>query len=111
MATRESISFLRLMYPWWFARIVYQVGRPAMFDGKRFLPETGTPIWKIERSRTRLAVWLPDPLTVATWMLKSLTTALAAGADWSASVATSEEAMCARSSVPDTDAPAPSRQT
>ena len=45
-----------------------------MFDGKRFLPETGTPIWKIERSSTRLAVWLPDPLTVATWMLKSLTT-------------------------------------
>ena len=56
------------------ARIVYQVGRPAMFDGNRFLPETGTPIWKIDRSRTRLAVWLPDPLTVATWMLKSLTT-------------------------------------
>ena len=45
-----------------------------MFDGKRFLPETGTPIRKMERSSTRLAVWLPEPLTVATWMLKSLTT-------------------------------------
>ena len=44
-----------------------------MFDGNMFLPETGTPIWKIDRSRTRLAVWLPEPLTVATWMLKSLT--------------------------------------
>ena len=44
-----------------------------MFDGNRFLPETGMPIWKMERSRTRFAVWLPDPLTVATWMLKSLT--------------------------------------
>ena len=57
--------------------MVYQVGSPAMFDGNMFLPETGTPIWKIERSRTRLAVWLPDPLTVATWMLKSLTTRVA----------------------------------
>ena len=45
-----------------------------MFDGNRFLPDTGMPIWKIDRSRTRFAVWLPDPLTVATWMLKSLTT-------------------------------------
>jgi len=58
-----------------------------MFDGKRFLPETGTPLWKIERSSTRFAVWLPEPLTVATWMLKSLTTReagaakAAAGAD------------------------------
>ena len=28
----------------WLARIVYQVGSPAMFDGNMFLPETGTPI-------------------------------------------------------------------
>src|SRR6185503_10317657 len=53
--------------------MVYQVGRPAMFDGNMFLPPTGTPIWKMDRRRTRLAVWLPDPLTVATWMAKSLT--------------------------------------
>ena len=45
-----------------------------MFDGKRFFPDTGTPIWKMERSSTMLAVWLPEPLTVAIWMLKSLTT-------------------------------------
>ena len=44
-----------------------------MFDGNMFFPDTGTPIWKMERSRTRFAVWLPEPLTVATWMLKSLT--------------------------------------
>ena len=37
-----------------------------MFEGNRFLPDTGTPIWKIERSSTRFAVWLPEPLTVAT---------------------------------------------
>ena len=56
------------------ARIVYQVGSPAMFDGNMFLPETGTPIRRIDRSSTMFAVWLPEPLTVATWMLKSLTT-------------------------------------
>ena len=61
------------MYPCLLARMVYQVGSPAMFDGKRFLPDTGMPIWKSDRMSTRLAVWLPDPLTVATWMLKSLT--------------------------------------
>ena len=54
--------------------MVNQVGSPAMFDGNMFLPETGMPIWKMERIRTVLAVWLPDPFTVATWMLKSLTT-------------------------------------
>jgi len=36
--------------------------------------DAGTPDSRIDRSRTMLAVWLPDPLTVATWMLKSLTT-------------------------------------
>ena len=45
-----------------------------MFDGNMFLPETGTPISRIDRSSTMFAVWLPEPLTVATWMLKSLTT-------------------------------------
>src|SRR3954470_18164935 len=54
--------------------MVYHVGRPAMFDGNMFLPEAGTPERSIDRSRTMLAVWLPEPLTVAIWMLKSLTT-------------------------------------
>jgi len=39
-----------------------------------FLPETGIPIWKIDRIITELAVWLPEPFTVAIWMLKSLIT-------------------------------------
>ena len=39
--------------------MVNQVGRPAMFEGNMFLPETGTPIWKMARIRTVLAVWLP----------------------------------------------------
>src|ERR671913_640317 len=71
--------------------MVYQVGRPAILDGKRFLPETGTPIWKIDRSSTRLAVWLPEPLTVATWILKSLTRVCDETAAGAAS--RSEEAM------------------
>src|SRR5688572_23329536 len=43
-----------------------------MFEGKRFFPETGIPIWKRARSRVLLAVWLPDPLTVATWIVNRL---------------------------------------
>src|SRR5690349_16150085 len=58
--------------------MVYQVGRPAMFEGKRFLPETGTPIWKMLRSRTVFELWEPEPFTVATWMLMSLTTGFCA---------------------------------
>src|ERR1700733_14897119 len=54
--------------------MVNQVGRPAIFDGKRFLPLIGTPIAKMLFSRTLFADWDPEPLTVATWMLKSLTT-------------------------------------
>ena len=46
--------------------MVYQVGSPAIFDGNMFLPDTGTPDSRIDRSSTILAVWLPDPLTVAT---------------------------------------------
>ena len=78
IATRKSISFLRPTQPCLLARMVNHVGSPAMLEGNRFLPETGMPIWKRRRIRTVLAVWLPEPLTVATWMLKSLTTPPAA---------------------------------
>src|SRR6476646_4962731 len=74
MATRKSISFLRPIQPCLLARIVNQVGSPAIFDGNMFLPDTGMPIWNSERIRTVFAVWLPEPFTVPTWMLKSLTT-------------------------------------
>ena len=74
--------------------MVYQVGSPAMFDGNRFLPETGTPIWKMERIRIMLAVWLPDPLTVATWMLKSLTAREPVGDVAVTWLARSVDAMC-----------------
>ena len=44
-----------------------------MLEGKTFLGATGTPIWKIALVKTRFAVWLPEPLTVAAWMVRSLT--------------------------------------
>src|SRR6185312_11540692 len=53
--------------------MVYHVGSPAMFDGNRFLPDTGTPIWKMLRNSTVFADCDPEPFTVATWMLKSFT--------------------------------------
>src|SRR5271163_3994066 len=59
--------------------MVYQVGNPAILEGKRFFPLTGIPIPNMLLSSTRLADWDPDPLTVATWMLKSLTIFLDAG--------------------------------
>ncbi len=73
IAIRMSISFLRARYPFLLARMVYQVGRPAMFDGNRFLPLTGTPMRKTLFSSTRFADCEPEPFTVAIWMLKSLT--------------------------------------
>jgi hypothetical protein len=43
-----------------------------MFDGKRFLPETGIPIWKSDRRRTVLELCEPEPFAVATWSVTSL---------------------------------------
>ena len=71
---RTPTSRRRAMKPSFEARIVNQVGRPWMLEGKRFLPETGIPIWKIARIRMLFEDMLPDPLAVATWMEKSLTT-------------------------------------
>src|SRR5579864_7570073 len=45
-----------------------------MLEGKTFLGATGMPIRKIALVRTRLEDWLPEPLTVAAWMVRSLTT-------------------------------------
>src|SRR5690349_17683372 len=59
--------------------MVYHVGRPAMLEGNRFLPETGTPIWKMLRSSTVFADCDPEPFTVATWMLKSFILRRSAG--------------------------------
>src|SRR5512133_1176910 len=45
-----------------------------MLEGKRFFPETGTPILKIARKMVLLAVELPEPFLVPTVIEKSLTT-------------------------------------
>jgi hypothetical protein len=37
-----------------------------MFEGNRFFPETGIPIWKMDRMRMLFDDMLPDPLAVAT---------------------------------------------
>ena len=92
MQMRTPTSRRRAMKPSLDARIVNQVGSPWMFDGKRFFPDTGMPIWKMDRRSTRLAVWLPEPLTVATWMLKSLMIRRVAGCaapSWAATSASS----------------------
>src|SRR3954451_20987032 len=52
-----------------------QVGSPSIFEGKTFLPLHGIPIACSARRRTRLADWLPEPLTVPTRIARSLTTA------------------------------------
>ena len=66
IATRNSLSFRRQMYPSFEARIANQDGRPALLEGNRFFPDTGIPIWKMALNRTVFAVWLPEPFTVAT---------------------------------------------
>src|SRR5205085_7683431 len=73
MQTITSTSFLRAIHPSLFARMVNQVGRPAMLDGNMFFPLTGTPIWKIERINTLFDDCDPDPFTVATWIVQSFT--------------------------------------
>src|SRR5262249_34586266 len=74
MQIRTPMSRRRAMNPSFEARTVNQVGSPWMLEGKRFLPETGIPIWKIARIRMLLDDMLPEPLAVATWIEKSLTT-------------------------------------
>src|ERR1700694_2858177 len=44
-----------------------------MFEGKRFLPETGTPMRNIARIRRLLALDEPVPLTLASLTAKSFT--------------------------------------
>ena len=51
---------------------LYQVGRPWMFDGNRFLPETGMPIRKMACISRLFALAEPVPLTLASLKAKSL---------------------------------------
>ena len=51
---------------------MYHVGKPEMLEGKRFFPDTGTPMSKRDCKRIRLADCDPVPLAVAMLMVKSL---------------------------------------
>ena len=44
-----------------------------MFDGKKFLPTTGTPIRKIDFMISAFALAEPEPLTFANLRVKSFT--------------------------------------
>ncbi len=74
MAMTISCSSRRPINPSLLTRMVYQVGRPWMLEGNRFLPETGMPILKMARRMVLLAVELPEPFFVPTMIEKSLTT-------------------------------------
>src|SRR5512145_3043158 len=73
IATTISCSSRRAMKPSLLTRMVYQVGKPWIFDGKIFFPETGMPILNKARINVVFDVWLPEPLTVATVIEKSFT--------------------------------------
>src|ERR1051325_1994241 len=99
MQTMMSTSFLRAIQPSLFARMVNQVGRPAMLEGNMFFPLTGTPIWKIERIRTLFDDCDPEPLTVATWMVQSLTMGRAVVWGSSSTAVMVESDTCGSSSI------------
>src|SRR6202171_3165888 len=71
-ATRMSTLSDRAMWPSGVTRSWYHVGRPSMLEGKTFFGATGMPMWKMALVKIKLAVWLPEPLTVAAWMVRSL---------------------------------------
>src|SRR5688572_8985738 len=73
MATSTWNRPVRAVCPVAFTRISYQVGNPWMLDGKMFLPETGTPMWKIACISRPFALAEPVPLTVPIFSAKSLT--------------------------------------
>ena len=72
MATMRSKSGVRATCPSPLTRISYQVGRPWMFDGKTFFPDTGIPMRKIDCMMRPLALAEPVPLTVPILNAKSL---------------------------------------
>ena len=72
MQTRTCGSRTWPTYPLALARMWNHVGKPSMFEGKTFLPLHGIPIAYRARRMTRLADWLPEPLTVPTRIARSL---------------------------------------
>src|SRR5579875_2030135 len=54
-------------------RTSYQVGRPWIFEGKMLRGVAGTPMRRIARANSRLALAEPEPFTLAKRTTKSLT--------------------------------------
>src|SRR5580692_3468861 len=73
MHTRTWGSRTWQIYPFALARMWNQVGKPSILEGNTFLPLQGIPIAYKARKITRLADWLPEPLTVPTRIARSLT--------------------------------------
>src|SRR6185437_7828292 len=72
IATMRSTPPRRPRYPASDTRTSNQVGRPWMFDGKILRDATGTPMRRIDRANSWLALAEPDPLTLANLTTKSL---------------------------------------
>src|SRR3954466_15522946 len=72
-ATIRSKSGVRAVCPSLLTRISYHVGRPWMFDGNTFFPDTGMPMRKIACMMRPFADADPEPLGVAILKAKSLT--------------------------------------
>src|SRR6266404_6103285 len=64
MATIRSYSSARAVWPVLLTRTSYQVGRPWMFEGNRFLPDTGIPMRKMACIKSPFALAEPVPLTL-----------------------------------------------
>ena len=64
---------VRAVCPAALTRISYQVGSPWMFEGNRFLPDTGTPMRKIACMMRPLALADPVPFVLAILKANSLT--------------------------------------
>ena len=74
MQTRMSTSFLRAIQPSLFARMVNQVGQPGDIRREHVLAADRHAHLEDGAHQDVVRGLEPEPLTVATWMVKSLTT-------------------------------------
>src|SRR6516162_1432441 len=73
IATMKSVPPRAPRWPASETRTSYQVGRPWMLDGNMLRGATGTPMRRMARANSSLALAEPDPFTLANRMTKSFT--------------------------------------
>ena len=73
IATIMSVPPRAPRWPASETRTSYQVGRPWMFEGKMLRGDTGTPMRRMARANSSLALAEPEPLTLAKRTTKSFT--------------------------------------